>query len=598
MRNWDVGEYLEILDHSPGSIRLERLRNGAPLLKDHDRTAQIGIIEKVDLQNRRLVVSARFGNSQVAADEAQDVADGIRRNVSVGYMVHRMELAEKRTSGPDVYRVTDWEPVEVSTVAIPADVSVGIGRSEPGTPIHRRIAPQGGIDFMTTGATPTTTTQPNGAPHPAVRDLALEERNRIREILAIGKHFKCLEAAHRAIEDGTSWEAFRDHVWERQTPTTMLEAPRTHLGMRQGPGSALSSGDVARYAEAFPGWLRSMVEGRIHDRSIVTEYSDHLSRDRNQPLRGERSILVDDAFWAPMVAQRDLSVGTTTAGGHLVATDLLASNFIEVLRPRSAVIQMGARTLPGLVGNVDIPRQTAGSAAGFVGEGSDISESQPVFDKISMVPRTLGVRTDVTRKLMLQSTPAILGVVQADIANGFATKIDATGLNGSGTPPIPRGVLNTSGIGSVTWVSTNGLTKLQSVIALLTSVAAANADNGSAGFITTPEVRAALMSVYPDAGAGQSVWPLTRDADGRSSLLGFPAATTNNVPKNLGGGTNEHALIFGNWSDLFIGLWGIFELQLDPFTLGDSGGMVLRGFQDIDFGVRHPLSFAKTTLIP
>lgn len=597
MRSWEIGDYLEVLDHSPGAIRLDRFRNAAPLLKDHDRTAQIGVVDSVEIHDRRLVVAVRLGSSELAQAEAQDIADGIRRNVSIGYLVHKLELVEKREgSGPDTYRATDWEPVEVSTVAIPADVSVGIGRSDAAHPVRTRIVREE-IRSMPEPTTPPAAPRIDDAMLAAATNA---ERDRCANIRAIGKRFGCAEEADDAIAAGTPWEAFRDRVWQRQPSTLDLDRQRTYVGLgsRSSGGRAMSPREQERYSEDFVRTLRNMAEGRYHERNSVTEYSDHLASERGQGLRGPLGFLVDpEILFGPDGSTRDLSVGAPSAGGHLVATNLLPGSFIDFLRPRSAVLQMNPTVIPGLVGNIDLPRQTGGSTAGFVSEGSNISESQATFDKVSLSPKTVGVRTDMTRKLFLQSTPAILDVVRNDLASGIATLIDVTAINGSGTSPTPRGVLNVVGIGSVTWVATNSLTKFQSVVALLTALAAANADDATSGFIASPEIRAALMSVYPDPGAGAPVWSSARDSEGRSSLLGFPAVVTNNVPKTLAPGT-AHPLIFGNWRELVIGLWGTLEIQIDPYALGDSGGLVMRAFQDLDIAVKHAQSFAVTTFVP
>ncbi|MFO0687495.1 MAG: phage major capsid protein [Myxococcota bacterium] len=595
MRTWELGEYLEVLDHSPAAIRLDRLRSAAPLLKDHDRTAQIGVVDSVEIQDRRLVVAVRMGTSELAESEARDIAAGIRRNVSIGYLVHKLELVEKRDSGPPVYRATDWEPVEVSTVAIPADVSVGFGRSDAAQPIRTRVVREEVRSMIP---------EPTPAPGPSeieLRAATAAERERVEQIFAIGERYNVREEARDAVRAGTRWEAFRDQIWRRQPKDRGIDAPPTHLGMgRRGAGGrVLSQREQDRYREDFVATLRGVANTRAIERNLVTEYSEQLARETGMGFRGPLGFLIDpDLLFAGVMGKRDLSVGTPTAGGHLVATNLLAGSFIELLRARSAVMQMAPTVLPGLVGNVDIPRQTAAATTYWINEGSNTTESNPAFDKVSLAPRTVSARVDMTRKLLLQSTPAIVGILQADMSKQIATAIDQAAINGSGTAPVPRGVLNTAGIGSVTYVPTTPLTKFQSVIALLTALAAANADDATSGFITTPEIRAAFMSVFPDPGAGASIWNPARDSEGRSSLLGFPAVVTNNVPKNLGAGTNEHALIFGNWRELVIGLWGILEINMDPYALADSGGLVMRAFQDLDIAVKHAQSFAFTKFIP
>ena len=108
----------EILDHTERSIDLSFARSGTmPLLLDHDPRQQIGVVEDVRLDGsaRRLRATVRFGRNGLAKDVFEDVVDGIRRNISVGYQVNSM-VEDKAGS----YRVDNWLPMEVSVVGIPS----------------------------------------------------------------------------------------------------------------------------------------------------------------------------------------------------------------------------------------------------------------------------------------------------------------------------------------------------------------------------------------------------------------------------------------------------------------------------------------------
>jgi HK97 family phage prohead protease len=124
-RYWGI----EILDHSKESVVIDRLNNAAPLLLHHDNRDQIGVVEKAWVDDRRGKALVRFSRSARAEEIYQDVLDGIRRNVSVGYIIHEMIL-EKEEEGMETYRVKRWEPLEISIVPVPADNSVGVGRSK------------------------------------------------------------------------------------------------------------------------------------------------------------------------------------------------------------------------------------------------------------------------------------------------------------------------------------------------------------------------------------------------------------------------------------------------------------------------------------
>ena len=123
---------IEILDHQKKSVNLRRLIRGGALLIDHDMKNQVGVIEEVvvDEADRKGRANVRFGRSAKAEEIFQDVLDGIRSNVSVGYQINEAVL-ERETKGElSTYRVVDWEPYEISLVSVPADINVGVGRGD------------------------------------------------------------------------------------------------------------------------------------------------------------------------------------------------------------------------------------------------------------------------------------------------------------------------------------------------------------------------------------------------------------------------------------------------------------------------------------
>jgi len=123
---------MEVLGHSAGDINMEFINSGrAPLLLDHDMTKQIGVIEefKLDETAKRTTAVVRFGKSALAREVFEDVADGIRMNISVGY---RIDKLERYQDNDETYYKAQWTPMEVSSVSVPADQSrlVGVGRSK------------------------------------------------------------------------------------------------------------------------------------------------------------------------------------------------------------------------------------------------------------------------------------------------------------------------------------------------------------------------------------------------------------------------------------------------------------------------------------
>jgi len=287
--------------------------------------------------------------------------------------------------------------------------------------------------------------------------------------------------------------------------------------------------------------------------------------------------------------QRDLVVGTDTAGGYTVSTDLLADSFIELLRNRMVVRTAGATVLAGLIGDVAIPRQTGGATAYWVAESGAPTESQQAFDQVALTPHTVGAFTDISRKLLLQSSLDIEAFVRSDLATALALAIDYAALHGSGSSNQPTGVAHTTGIGSVAGGTNGAAPTWAHIVQLETEVAVDNADIGRLAYVTNAKVRGKLKQTEKASGTDLWVW-----TDGANPLNGYRALVSNQVRSDLDKGTSTgvcSAIFFGNWADLLIGMWGTLDILVDPYTGSTSGTVRVVAFQDVDVTVRHPESF-------
>ena len=134
---WDE-PWIEVLGHKAQEVDLARFNGGAAVLANHDRytalgntpLAGIGKIESARLDGARLVCDIVISRREALADLRQDIEDGLVTNVSIGYLINERTLVKANGEGkPDEYRVTSWTPFEVSLVDVPADPTVGLGRS-------------------------------------------------------------------------------------------------------------------------------------------------------------------------------------------------------------------------------------------------------------------------------------------------------------------------------------------------------------------------------------------------------------------------------------------------------------------------------------
>lgn len=310
--------------------------------------------------------------------------------------------------------------------------------------------------------------------------------------------------------------------------------------------------------------------------------SDAVAQKMGKAARG---------FFMPTdVQKRDLLVGTPTAGGNLVATELLSGSFIDLFRNAMVINQMGTRVLTGLVGQIAIPKQTGAATAYWVAENGAPTESQQTVGQVTMTPKTVGAYTDISRRLTLQSSLDVEQMVNMDLATVLGLAVQQAAINGPGTGNQPSGLLTLitpSVVGGV-----NGLAPTwQNMIDLETAVAVGNAAIGSLGYLTNVKVRGKLKSTQKFSGTnGMPVW----DA-GQQPINGYGVGVTNAVPSNLTKGTSvgvASAILFGNFADLMIGMWGSLDIMVDPYTGSTAGTIRVVALQDVDVAVRNIESFS------
>lgn len=578
---------IEILDITGDSMRMERLQGGANLLCDHDWRDVVGVIESVSIGADRVARAVvRFGKSARAEEVWQDVVDGIRKNVSVGYLVHEAVMVEMR-DGVETYRVTDWEPFEVSLVSVPADTSVGVGRSAD--PEIRIAAPtQAGSEgmepvapVMVKAATTPPASDPS-APAEPIEEIRketpmpeatlVEQRNHAAEITRIAATIPGgAELAMKAIQEGQTVEQFQA---EAIRALSTKPVPTADIGMAQR--------DVQRYS------LMRAINALANPGDAVAQRAAAFERECSEAVSAKMGKAARGFFVPAEIQRRDLNVATASAGGNLVATDLLTGSFIDVLRNAMVIDRLGARMLTGLVGNIAIPKMAGAATAYWVAESGAPTESQQTLAQVAMSPKTVGAFTDISRRLLLQSSMDVEGMVQTDLATVLGLAVQQAAISGSGSSNQPSGIL-TQVTASVAGGTDGAAPTWANIIELETDVSVANADVGTLAYLTNAKVRGKLKGASKVSGQNGFIWD-----DGDFPLNGYAAGVTNAVPSNLtkGAGTNLSAIIFGDFSSLVIGLWGSLDLMVDPYSQSTSGTVRVVALQDVDIALRHVESFA------
>jgi HK97 family phage major capsid protein len=637
---------IEILDHSEKSVRLSRLNDGAALLFNHNpnelRGAHVRNSVRLDsdrvMRGKVRVTSA----TQTGRDTIGLVDSGVLSKASIGYRIHniieqttkkngeklerlldgalfervltrsdeqhRGDLAafrsaldaaagpfERASDEPTVYRIVDWEPFESSLVTIPADPTVGIGRnhseeyearmvraSETADAAEEKLhmadkptAAAGDIADKDKNLKPDKIEVRAADPSPSALEL---EKSRQRAIDNLCKANK-LDEKYRDmwVGRGSSIEEVSEDILkilEERGKTS--PQPATLLGMSRGEANRFS----------FMRAIRAIADNDWKHAGFELECSRAVAQKRGIAPDPKKfyvpfEVMQRDVGEMPQTLKRDLTVGTAGAGGYLVSTENLG--FIEMVRNRSVMFRMGARRLSGLQGSVTIPRQSAAATAYWLStEATQITESQQTFVQMALSPKNVGAYTEISRQLLLQSSPGAEGIVTDDLAQVVALAIDLAGLEGSGSGGQPTGIANTSGIGSVTGTSL----PYAGILEFQTDVATANVTPMAGGYATTPAVAALLMQ---RARFSNTDTPLWAGNIWNGQVSGFPGMSSNQL--------TAASMIFGDWQEAVIAEWGVLEVEVNPYANFQAGIIGVRAIYSMDVGVRRPFAFSRSTSI-
>lgn len=579
---------IEILSHEAGAMDMTRAALGLPFLLNHDPEDLVGRVENIHIgPDRKGRGTIRFSSSPEAQQIRQDMIDGIRPDISVGY-IRMAELTQKGQGGAaDIVTVTRWMPFEITSAAIPADISVGAGRTatpgDAGTPTTPPAAPAG-----------TTTKE--------------------------GRMDPILEAAQKAAEDTKrALEAADQRNLDERTEALKLQNLATRMGLASEASEILASGKPLTEARALvmdllekraqplpaPKSLQEMgaSEQEVAKYSYARLLDAAISQQEGNPKKCMELDIAQDIkrsmpstykakgdFFAPFQLRAAMDSKTATAGKELVFTQ--PGELIELLRSALFIGKLGARFLTGLRGPIGFSKQTGAAIAAWIDEngGVDAAETEATTGLVTLTPKTLIGTTAFSRQLLVLGTHDAELMVRQDLAFSHAAALDLAAMHGTGGTQ-PTGIYALAGVNSVAMGGNPTFAKL---VDMLIEIAADDAILGNIGYATTPRVAGKLMQTLEFAAAGaKATWTGAID---EGMVAGYKAVASSLIKSNLGGGTNEHGTVCGAWNQMIVGQFGNgFELITDPYAKKKQGLIEVTSFEMADLVVRHAESFTKAT---
>ena len=570
----------EVLRHDATSIRMQRLNGGAaPLLFNHNWDDPIGMLTGGRVKDGRLVVDARLFDTD-RAREVQAMLDGGLRNVSIGYEIHEMTEDKRGT-----YEAVDWTLLEASIVTVPADFTVGIGRSaedqvvkpvritrmesEPAQPATLdKGAIMAEANNAPAGAIADIQVIDNGAPEQRVSATEIEARRQlaIQNICRANKLDSRFES--NWVRNGASLEQVADEMIGLMQERDKAATP----AMIGAEAKEVESYSLFKVIDAVrrKDWSKAGRERAFHNAAIertglTPQTATSVFVPMDVLLRGQQ--------------KRDMTAAGVSGSNYIIGTDNLGGSFIDLLRNESVVMGLGATRLSGLVGNVTIPRMTAGNTAYWLAdEQTQITESQPTLGQVSLTPKNVAALTEISNQLLRQSDPSVEQMIMGSIARDIGLAADIACLRGTGLNGQPQGIVGTNGVGSF---DTDATDPFGDVVAAQVAVGAANALRPGCAYVADLASAKLLMSRSRFANTDTPVW---NGSLLNAQMAGFPAIGSNQMAANT--------MLFGLWPSAMIGEWGVLQIDVDTnfdFTRGHIG---VRGWYVMDFAMRYPAAFA------
>jgi HK97 family phage major capsid protein len=590
-----------VLVHEKSAVDLSGVtERGLPLFTNHNAhslASMVGRIVNIRLDNKRLVGELKFSSANPDAAMVRGMVDeGTLTDMSIRAEPLKIQRNEGADGKTEVVKWLRWRPVEGSVVGIGADQSIGIGRQVTETTATAEGADMadgnetaGAEASVARGSGEATTRIEAGRQEADANFAAENEKRRVQAIRNLAKVNGIGEDTVQAwVTRGSDLNAVADDILsihKQRGESKPQSISALGLSGRETTQYSLCRAILAAHSND---WKNAGFELECHnaiaERSNKPQERGHFYvplevQRRSTPFDGQSFFERNGQNFGHLA--RDLNVGTAGAGGFLVQTS--NASFDELLRNISFAFRMGATRLTGLRDNITIPRQSAAATAEWLtSETAGATESQQTFVQLSMAPKTVGAYTEVSRKLLLQASIDVEGLVNADLAAVAALAVDSASVNGTGTSGQPLGLLNVTGVGSVSGSSLG----FAGILETQTDLATGNVMPLRGGYVTTPTVAGLMMAEVMFSNTASPLWV---GNIWNGNMMGFPAMSTNQMPAGT--------MIFGDWSKLVVGEWGVLEIDTNPYASFAAGIIGVRALYSVDVGVRYPVAFTAATSI-
>ena len=401
---------------------------------------------------------------------------------------------------------------------------------------------------------------------------AKAEKERVQNIIKLGEEYKAQDKAMQFVKEGKSVDEFKNELM-RSLSVKNSDPVENDVKTSFGIGMTVEEAKNFSFVKLLNAMTNPTDTGAQKAAEKELEFCSKAAEKYGVKNKG--IIIPAEALVTPLTTPKN-AINTTT-GAPLIPTTLEMGSFIELLRNKCVILSV-ARQLNGLVGNIDIPKQTAGASGYWVGEDTAPTTSNATFDTLKLRMKTVAGNTYVTRNMLKQTTLDMEAFVRVDLAAALALALDKAAFYGTGSDNEPKGISKITGINSVEFAADDPTYK--ELVQMETEIGLDNAAVDSMAYIINAGTKGYCKTTqkFPEnTDGGGVIW------EAGNQINGYKALVTNQI--------NKGDVFLGNFADFIVGLFGGLEILVDPYTYSNKGAIQVTGFQDVDFGARHEESF-------
>jgi len=569
-RDWERGEYTEVLDMAPKSVRLERLNSGAPVLDSHDyfsgTRSVIGAVVPGSARVRagELKAKIKFSRSDEGERVMRDVKDGVLRSLSVGYLTHAYE--DDEATSPPTRRAVDWEPHEASVVAIPADPRAGFRSAQPSA-IKEPVV-------MTTAAkaedpsAAVNEAEINARAEAKAKELAetlmKAEMDRREAIYSVAKGLRLADEFAKAHVDAkTPLDAFRAAAIEEKTKS---EAGGPQNGV--GDGWEFRNVDQTTAFREFRGGMPTILPNTALKTPEPGQRASQMIVAIGMGKRmGVSPVEISTRLYGSTAySTRALQASIGSGGGFLIPIEL-STEIIEYLRPKTVVRRATpqSRQISIPRGNLTIGRQNTGATVGYIGEGQSTAYTQESVGAITFSAKKAKALVPISNDLIRFAQSSADMIVRDDLVRQLAVLEDQNFLRGLGSVNAPKGIRNLAASANVltATLSYNVTTVISDLQTMVTTLQNAYIPMTNPAWFWSPKT----MNYLYDARDSVGGFLFRREMDA-GQFRGHPFFWTQNIPSNLGASANQSE---------------VYLVDMDEFIIADVPGLMIDASQEASY---------------